>query len=122
MTLQISTLKANAVYVARMRAIHFRFGTNHFKLEHGYASAEGEAERKTSNLIAQCVNKQVPTSSQQGQTARELTPAAASTAGGNVSEKQLLHCDDLTLRKSSVRRNTYADRRRAEAANHALSS
>ena len=93
MTLQISTLKANAVYVARMRAIHFRFGTNHFNLEQGYASAGGEAERRTANLIALCTL----TSSQQGQTARERTPAAASTAGENVSEKQLLHCDDLTL-------------------------
>jgi hypothetical protein len=75
-----------------MRANHFRFGTNHFKLEHGYASAGGEAERRTSNLIAQCVNKQVPTSSQQGQRAQELTPIAASTAGENASEKRLLHC------------------------------
>jgi hypothetical protein len=91
MTLQISTLKANAVYVARMRAIHFRFGTNHFNLEQGYASVGGEAEKRTANLIAQCTL----TSSQQA--ARERTPAAASTAGGNVSEKQLRHCDDLTL-------------------------
>jgi hypothetical protein len=93
MTLHISTLKANAEYVARIRDIHFRVGTNYFILEQGYASAGGEAERRTANLIAQCTL----TSSQQGQAARERTPAAASTAGGNVSEKQLLHCDDLTL-------------------------
>jgi hypothetical protein len=86
MTLQISTLKAkNAVCAARMRAIHFRFGTNHFNLEQGYASAGGEAERRTANVIAQ----RTLTSWQQGQTARERTPAAADE---NVSEKQLIHC------------------------------
>ena len=45
MTLQISTLAANAVYKARMRANHFWFGTNHFKLSDKQMQAQ-EAKRK----------------------------------------------------------------------------
>ena len=46
-TLQILTLAANAVYKARMRANHFWFGTNHFKLSDKQMQAQETKQKET---------------------------------------------------------------------------
>jgi hypothetical protein len=46
MTLQILTLAANAVYKARMRANHFWFGTNHFKLSDKQMQAQETKQKE----------------------------------------------------------------------------
>jgi hypothetical protein len=59
MTLQISTLAANAVYKARMRANHFWLVLyQSFQAFEANASTGGEAERRRrANLNAQCVKQ-----------------------------------------------------------------